>query len=293
MTAEADTVSPGASVPEATAILNESAYVIGDDAYLAWLQDRHDRAIEQLDGVHFDIAAPLRTIEVVLARGSTSGAAYYTAAERGPDQARAHLVAAGRPGSRRPVPDLVRSCPPSSTRACPVITCRSARPRRRGTPCRGSPRPTSSAATARAGPCTPSASPTSSAGSPSRAPAWACWADRRCAPPGWSSTSASTWTCRCPTAPGGPSRRPARCWARRGRGEPHRIHAEVVRYFGWPAQAISYKLGERAWLAARAEAMRRPGFDLKRLAHRRPEPGPDRPGRPDRHTAGPARAPGR
>ena len=63
---------------EATALLNESAYVTGDDAYLAWLQDRHDRAIEQLDGVHFDIPAPLRTIEVVLARGSTSGAAYYT-----------------------------------------------------------------------------------------------------------------------------------------------------------------------------------------------------------------------
>jgi uncharacterized protein (DUF885 family) len=50
----------------------------------------------------------------------------------------------------------------------------------------------------------------------------------------------------------------------RGRGEPHQIHAEVVRYFGWPGQAISYKLGERAWLAARAEAMRRPDFDLKR-----------------------------
>src|SRR5580693_7878693 len=69
---------PGASLDEATAILNESEYVISEDAYLAWLQDRHDRAIEQLDGVHFDIPAPLRRIEVVLARGSTSGAAYYT-----------------------------------------------------------------------------------------------------------------------------------------------------------------------------------------------------------------------
>ena len=50
----------------------------------------------------------------------------------------------------------------------------------------------------------------------------------------------------------------------RGRAEPYRVHAEVVRYFGWPAQAISYKLGERAFLAARAEAQQRPGFDLKR-----------------------------
>ena len=67
-----------------------------------------------------------------------------------------------------------------------------------------------------------------------------------------------------------------------GHGEPHRIHAEVVRYFGWPAQAISYKLGERAWLAARADAMRRPGFRPETVAHRRAEPGPDRPGRPGR-----------
>src|SRR5580704_17363455 len=86
MTAEAHAVSPGASVAEATAILNESAYVTGADAYLAWLQDRHDQAIEQLDGVLFDIPAPLRRIEVVLARGSTSGAAYYTG--RGEDLTR-------------------------------------------------------------------------------------------------------------------------------------------------------------------------------------------------------------
>ena len=78
MRAEADRIKPGASVEEATAILNESGYVTGDEAYLNWLQDRHDWAIEQLDGVHFDIPAPLRTIEVVLARGSTAGAAYYT-----------------------------------------------------------------------------------------------------------------------------------------------------------------------------------------------------------------------
>jgi uncharacterized protein (DUF885 family) len=46
------------------------------------------------------------------------------------------------------------------------------------------------------------------------------------------------------------------------------IDSEVIRYLGWPGQAISYKLGERAWLAGREEARRRHlerdgEFDLK------------------------------
>ena len=40
---------------------------------------------------------------------------------------------------------------------------------------------------------------------------------------------------------------------------------EVDRYLGWPGQAICYKVGERAWLAAREDARAREGaaFDLK------------------------------
>jgi uncharacterized protein (DUF885 family) len=51
----------------------------------------------------------------------------------------------------------------------------------------------------------------------------------------------------------------------RGRIADHRLLPEVVRYCGWPAQATAYKLGERAWLAARDEAKQRAGaaFDLK------------------------------
>lgn len=42
--------------------------------------------------------------------------------------------------------------------------------------------------------------------------------------------------------------------------------SEVLRYLGWPAQAISYKLGERVWLGLRDDAKRRHGanFDLRK-----------------------------
>jgi uncharacterized protein (DUF885 family) len=42
--------------------------------------------------------------------------------------------------------------------------------------------------------------------------------------------------------------------------------SEVDRYLGWPGQAISYKLGERAWMDGRASAMARAGgaFDRRR-----------------------------
>jgi uncharacterized protein (DUF885 family) len=46
--------------------------------------------------------------------------------------------------------------------------------------------------------------------------------------------------------------------------------SEVVRYLGLPGQAISYKIGERAWLEVRDETRRREGaaFDLKAFHNR-------------------------
>jgi uncharacterized protein (DUF885 family) len=43
------------------------------------------------------------------------------------------------------------------------------------------------------------------------------------------------------------------------------LRFELDRYLGWPGQAPSYKVGERLWLACRADAQRRhgPDFDLK------------------------------
>jgi uncharacterized protein (DUF885 family) len=43
------------------------------------------------------------------------------------------------------------------------------------------------------------------------------------------------------------------------------LRYELKRYLGWPGQASSYKVGERFWLRARADAQARKGaeFDLK------------------------------
>ncbi|MFM7061285.1 MAG: DUF885 domain-containing protein [Actinomycetes bacterium] len=51
----------------------------------------------------------------------------------------------------------------------------------------------------------------------------------------------------------------------RARLPAHLVRFEVDRYLGLPGQAISYKIGERVWLDARAEARRRHGdaFDLR------------------------------
>jgi uncharacterized protein (DUF885 family) len=43
------------------------------------------------------------------------------------------------------------------------------------------------------------------------------------------------------------------------------VHFEVNRYFGWPGQAPSYKIGQRIWEQIRDELKSREGdaFDLK------------------------------
>ena len=103
------------------------------------------------------------------------------------------------------------------------------------------------------------------------APGWASSTRSRCAPFAWSSTSACTWSCRS-RAPSSPQHRGrdvdagarapffgAHC------GRPAAfLDSEIVRYLGCPGQAISYKLGERAWLAGRdaARAARGADFDL-------------------------------
>ncbi len=263
MAAEAGTISPGASFSEAADILDESAYVTGADAYLAWLQDRHDQAIAALDGVLFDIAGPLRTIEVVLAHGSSSGAAYYTPPSE-------DLTRPGRtwwPMAGREPAGKFRTWSELST----VF--------HEGVPGHH----LQEGAVKMAGDGLSRFAKTGFVSG--HAEGWALYAERLADELGWFAEpgtrlgmlrgsavraarvvidigvhldlprpDGSRWTFgNASELLAGVTRR-----------EPGRVQAEVTRYFGWPGQAISYKLGERGWLAARQQAARRPGFDLKR-----------------------------
>ncbi len=73
-------IRPGASVKEAVRLLDaDPAYHLeGTDALRTWMQERADEVIADLAGTHFDIPAPIRTIECMIAP-TQSGGIYYTA----------------------------------------------------------------------------------------------------------------------------------------------------------------------------------------------------------------------
>ena len=79
MAATADRVLPGASYAEAVAHLeaDESRKIHGSDAFRAWMQDLADRTVAELADVHFDIPEPIRRIECMIAP-TNDGGIYYT-----------------------------------------------------------------------------------------------------------------------------------------------------------------------------------------------------------------------
>ncbi|GGS55052.1 hypothetical protein GCM10010156_12300 [Planobispora rosea] len=264
LAAEAHRVRPGASVAEATAILDGTQFVEGLDAYRDWLQERHDQAIEQLHGTHFDIAEPLRRVDVTLSLGSTSGAAYYTSPSEDLSRPGRTWWPVGEGAGERftvwnELTTVFHEGVPGhhlqlgQTRVAGESLSRFGR----------------------------------NSWVSGHGEGWALYAERLADELGWFTEPGTRLGML-----GGSALRAARVvidigvhldlplpdgskWTfdkacevlrDRGRCEPHRVHAEVVRYFGWPGQAPSYKLGERAWLAAREEARQRLGadFDLRR-----------------------------
>jgi uncharacterized protein (DUF885 family) len=75
----ANQIKAGATVQEAIEVLNNDASrkLHGTKALQEWMQKLSDTAIEKLSGTHFDIAEPIRKLECMIAP-SNSGAIYYT-----------------------------------------------------------------------------------------------------------------------------------------------------------------------------------------------------------------------
>jgi uncharacterized protein (DUF885 family) len=267
LAAEAERVLPGAGIDGAVAHLNQTGLVDGADAYRDWLQERHDRAIAALAGVHFDIPEPLRRVDVVTVDGSSAGSAYYTPpSEDLRRSGRTWWPVAGRerfavwselttvfhegvPGHHLQLGQL---------RVAGERLSRFSR----------------------------------LSGVSGHSEGWALYAERLADELGWHTDPGTRLGMLKASAmraarvvidigihldlpiPPEEAGRHGPQWsfqtatevlADRGRIAAHRLHPEVVRYCGMPAQATSYKLGERAWLAARDEARDRLGarFDRK------------------------------
>lgn len=80
MREEAEKVLPGAATPwVALAHLDENGrHIEGVDEVRDWLQGLMDRAIEALDGTHFELAERVRKVESRIAPAGSAAAPYYT-----------------------------------------------------------------------------------------------------------------------------------------------------------------------------------------------------------------------
>jgi uncharacterized protein (DUF885 family) len=75
----ANQIKPGASIEEAVKFLDEdpARKLHGTDALQKWMQNKSDQAIESLSGSHFEIAEKMKTLECMIAP-TQSGGIYYT-----------------------------------------------------------------------------------------------------------------------------------------------------------------------------------------------------------------------
>ncbi|MFK4594415.1 DUF885 domain-containing protein [Streptomyces pristinaespiralis] len=80
MKKEAEKILPGAGPWEALAHLDEHGeHIEGEDEVRIWLQKLMDEAIEALDGTHFELAERVRKVESRIAPPGGAAAPYYTA----------------------------------------------------------------------------------------------------------------------------------------------------------------------------------------------------------------------
>ena len=269
MEAVADEIRPGAGVDAVIEFLDTDPdhAIDGVDTFRQWLQDLMDRTVAELDGTAFDIPAPIRRVEAMIAPPGTAAAMYYTGPSEDLSQpGRTWYPTLGR--TRFPLWGEVTTAyhegvPGHHLQVAQVryLADRLSRFQR--------------------------ATFVSAHGE-----GWALYAERLMDELGYfagpderlgmlraqamraARVVADIGMHLRLAVPSGVAFHPGETWtpelgqeffAAVTRFAPDFVASEIVRYLGWPGQAISYKVGERAWLEARDAARRRAGdgFDLK------------------------------
>ena len=270
MEATAERIVPGGSVADATAVLESdpARAVEGVEAYQQWLQTLHDETIAALQGTHFEIDEKVRRIEVMIPPAGGALIPYYTGPSEDftrpgrtwwPVDGLTHFPKwgdvsiayhEGVPGHHLQVGG-VRALGDDLSRFQRMLTFISG-----------------------------------------HGEGWALYAERLMGElgyleePGYYLGMLSAQALRCVRViidigvhlelpiPQTEAFHPGEVWTHdlmlgfaveKTRRPAEFLGSEVVRYLGWPAQAISYKVGEQKWLDAREAARQRMGaaFDLK------------------------------
>jgi uncharacterized protein (DUF885 family) len=266
---EAEAVLPGADVRATMRHLDENGPAVeGVEEVRAWLQQMMDTAITELDGAHFDIAPPVRAVEAMIAPPGSAAAPYYTRPSLDFSRpGRTWLPTMGE--SRFPLWQLISTWYHEGVPGHHLQLAQWAYLADRL-----------------------STYQTSIGSVSGNVEGWALYAERLMDELGYLTLpgarlgyldaqqmravrvvidigmhlqlrvpadsplhAGETWTPEI-----------AREFFGAHSGRPGAfLDSEIVRYLGWPGQAISYKLGERAWLAGRdaARAARGADFDLK------------------------------
>ncbi len=265
---EADLVLPGSDPRTAMRHLDENGEAVeGVEEMRRWLQRMMDETIDGLDGTSFDISGPMRHVEARIAPPGTAAAPYYTEPSLDFSRpGRTYLPTLGR--TRFPLWGLISTWyhegVPGHHLQFARWTERSGRLSR---------------------------FQTTLGAVEGNFEGWALYAERLMDEfggldrPGARLGYLDAQLLRAmrvvvdigmhlglrvpadsPVHAGAPwTRETAREFLGRSGRPPEFLDSEIVRYLGWPGQAISYKLGERAWLAGRAaaRAAHGPDFDLK------------------------------
>ena len=281
MAATADRIVPDGSLSDAVRLLetDPARAIDGEEPFRQWMQDVQDRTIAGLGGTHFEIPAPVRTVEAMIAPPGGALAMYYT----GPSEDFSRPGRTWYPTGGRTRFPLWVELSVAYHEGVPGHHLQIAITRYQGDALTRYQRLL--------------------AGTSGYVEGWALYAERLMSELGYFEnpdhylgylSSQGLRAARVVvdiglhlglTIPEDESEHAGEVWRPEFALPFLRAHcffpaemlaSEVDRYLGWPGQAISYKVGERAWLRARANARAAAGdgFDLKTFHDRALAMGP-------------------